>query len=42
MITLKRLKAHNFKGLTDVDLTFPDRGSILIEGHNEAGKSTLF
>ena len=42
MITLKRLRAHNFKGLNDVDLIFPERGSILIEGHNEAGKSTLF
>ncbi len=42
MITLKRLKVQQFKGLHDVDLTFPERGSILIEGHNEAGKSTLF
>ncbi len=42
MITLKRLRARNFKGLNDVDMIFPERGSILIEGHNEAGKSTLF
>ncbi|HVB24876.1 MAG TPA: AAA family ATPase [Ktedonobacteraceae bacterium] len=42
MITLKQLKATNFKGLHSVDVTFPERGSILIEGHNEAGKSTLF
>ena len=25
-----------------IDLLFPERGSILVEGHNEAGKSTLF
>src|SRR5579883_2201602 len=42
MITLKRLQATTFKGLHAVDLVFPDRGSVLIEGYNEAGKSTLF
>lgn len=42
MITLKRLQANNFKGLLSIDVTFPERGSVLIEGHNEAGKSTLF
>src|SRR5690242_18659976 len=42
MITLKRLHANNFKGLREVDLLFPELGSLLIEGHNEAGKSTLF
>ncbi len=42
MITLKRLQAEHFKGLCSVDLMFPERGSVLIEGQNEAGKSTLF
>ena len=42
MITLKRLAAGNYKGIGALDLTFPERGSILIEGRNEAGKSTLF
>ena len=42
MITLKHLHAENFKGLYSVDLVFPQHGSVLIEGHNEAGKSTLF
>ncbi len=42
MITLKRLEANNFKSLRSVTLTFPERGNVLIEGHNEAGKSTLF
>ncbi|HEX6544428.1 MAG TPA: AAA family ATPase, partial [Ktedonobacterales bacterium] len=42
MITLRRLHAEHFKGLQMVDLIFPEQGSILIEGHNEAGKSTLF
>jgi DNA repair exonuclease SbcCD ATPase subunit len=42
VITLKRLAVGNYKGISALDLTFPERGSILIEGRNEAGKSTLF
>ena len=42
MIILKHLQAENFKSLSSVDLTFPERGSVLIEGQNESGKSTLF
>lgn len=42
MITLQHLEANNFKSLRSVALTFPKRGNILIEGYNEAGKSTLF
>jgi DNA repair exonuclease SbcCD ATPase subunit len=42
MITLQRLRADHFKGLHQIDITFPAVGSMLIEGHNEAGKSTLF
>ena len=42
MIVLKRLAVANYKGIRALDLTFPERGSILIEGRNEAGKSTLF
>jgi DNA repair exonuclease SbcCD ATPase subunit len=42
MILLHTLRARNFKQLRDVTLDFPDNGSVLIEGHNEAGKSTLF
>ncbi len=42
MITLKRLEAKNFKSLHSVTLLFPEHGAVLIEGHNEAGKSTLF
>lgn len=42
MIILKRLHVNNFKGLRDVDIIFPEQGNVLIEGHNEAGKSTLF
>src|SRR5579864_7178696 len=41
MITLKHLKVEQFRSLRDVDLQFPQRGSILITGPNEAGKSTL-
>lgn len=39
---LHRLEARNFKQLADVCLTFPSQGTVLIEGANEAGKSTLF
>ena len=42
MITLKRLEANNFKSLRFVTLAFPEHGTVLIEGYNEAGKSTLF
>src|SRR5438093_11957681 len=42
MITLRRVAAAEFKGLQAIDLVLPERGSFLIEGRNEAGKSTLF
>ncbi|MBV9866310.1 MAG: AAA family ATPase [Abitibacteriaceae bacterium] len=42
MILLHRLVARNFKQLSEVALQFPAQGTILIEGHNEAGKSSLF
>ncbi len=42
MIILKHLKVERFRLLREIDLNFPQRGSILIQGPNEAGKSTLF
>jgi DNA repair protein SbcC/Rad50 len=42
MIHLKRLYANNFKQLQDLELHFPDQARILVQGQNEAGKSTLF
>ncbi len=42
MILLHRLRTLNFKQLVDVTLIFPNSGTVLIEGHNEAGKSSLF
>ncbi|MGH2370821.1 MAG: AAA family ATPase, partial [Chloroflexota bacterium] len=42
MITLRRLTVGQYKGIQALDLAFPERGSFLIEGMNEAGKSTLF
>ncbi len=42
MIRLKRLYANNFKQLQDVELVFPDHARVLVQGKNEAGKSTLF
>ncbi len=41
MIILKHLKVEQFRSLRDIDLHFPQRGSMLITGPNEAGKSTL-
>ncbi len=42
MIKLQSLKVAKFKQLDDVTIEFPTRGSVLIQGLNEAGKSTLF
>jgi DNA repair exonuclease SbcCD ATPase subunit len=42
MILLRRLRITAFKHLRNIDLWLPRRGSVLIEGHNESGKSTLF
>lgn len=42
MIRLKRLYAHEFKQLRNVEVHFPEAGRILVQGKNEAGKSTLF
>jgi DNA repair exonuclease SbcCD ATPase subunit len=42
MILLRHLRIDAFKHLRNIDLWFPRQGSVLIEGHNESGKSTLF
>ncbi|MBA3826385.1 MAG: AAA family ATPase, partial [Ktedonobacterales bacterium] len=42
MITLHRLTIRDFKSLRAVDLLFPPHASVLIEGFNESGKSSLF
>jgi len=42
MIILKHLTVERFRLLREINLQFPQRGSILIQGPNEAGKSTLF
>ncbi len=42
MILLRRLRVHALKHLRDIDIWFPRHGSVLVEGHNESGKSTLF
>ena len=42
MIILERLAITRFKGVRGVAFELPERGAILIEGNNEAGKSTLF
>jgi exonuclease SbcC len=42
MIKLERLHVEGFKRLSGIDLSYPSRCCVLIEGQNEAGKSTLF
>ena len=42
MIRIRRIAAHNFKQLREVDLYLPEVGRFLVQGKNEAGKSTLF
>ncbi len=41
MIILKHLTVERFRLLRQVNLHFPQRGSILIQGPNESGKSAL-
>ena len=42
MIVLESLVVDGFKGLRRLELCFPTDGAVLVEGLNEAGKSTLF
>jgi exonuclease SbcC len=42
MIRLERLQIEGFKRLSGIELSFPPRCCVLVEGGNEAGKSTLF
>lgn len=42
MIILSRLQIRDFRSLRHIDLRFPRQASILVEGLNEAGKSSLF
>jgi len=42
MIRLTHLKVNGFKQLRNINLIFPLRCCVLIEGLNEAGKSSLF
>lgn len=39
---LRRLMAEGFKHLRGINLYFPSKGTFLIQGSNEAGKSSLF
>lgn len=39
---IRRIAANDFKQLQSIDLTLPRVGRFLIQGRNEAGKSTLF
>ncbi len=41
MIILKHITVESFRLLHNIDLHFPQRGSILLQGPNEAGKTAL-
>ena len=41
MIILKHLTVERFRLLREINLHFPQRGSILVQGPNEAGKTAL-
>src|SRR5450759_996032 len=41
MIILKHVTVERFRLLREINLHFPQRGSILVQGPNEAGKSAL-
>ena len=38
---LHRLRLRNFRGITDRDCVFADRGVTVVSGRNEAGKSSM-
>lgn len=38
---LHRLRLNNFRGVADRELTFPDRGVVVVCGPNEIGKSSM-
>jgi len=40
-VRIDRVKALNFKGFRELDITFPDSKTILIVGPNGAGKTTV-
>jgi len=38
---IHRIKLHNYRGVTDAEVKFPDQGVTIIEGDNEVGKTSL-
>ncbi|MCH9722616.1 MAG: AAA family ATPase [Actinomycetia bacterium] len=38
---LHRLRLRNFRGVSDREVTFPDRGVVVVCGPNEVGKSSM-
>jgi DNA repair exonuclease SbcCD ATPase subunit len=42
VILLRHLRVTALKQLREIEIWFPRQGAVLVEGHNEAGKSTLF
>lgn len=41
MLVIRSIRCSNFKGLDAIDIHAPDSGCVLIEGPNEAGKTSL-
>jgi len=40
-VRIHRIKLHNYRGVTDAEVEFPDEGVTIIEGDNEVGKTSL-
>ena len=41
MLALRGIRCRNFKCFDELDLSFPEKGTVLVEGANDAGKSSL-
>jgi len=40
-VRIHRIQLHNYRGIIDAEVEFPDEGVTIIEGDNEVGKTSL-
>ncbi|VAW09533.1 hypothetical protein MNBD_ACTINO02-1208 [hydrothermal vent metagenome] len=38
---IRRIKVHNYAGITEAEVSFPNEGITIVQGPNEAGKTSL-
>ncbi|NOX21510.1 MAG: AAA family ATPase, partial [Actinobacteria bacterium] len=38
---IRRIKVHNYAGITQAEVSFPNEGITIVQGPNEAGKTSL-